>query len=98
MLIGYARISKADGSQSLDLQRDARSSKSNAWQRTTRRSPKYCAGCERDLEEAAAGAGTAARAGARLWPQPLGPLYLLWSEFLPGMRGKMGRVPAVKNK
>ena len=42
-----------------------------SWQRTTRRSPKYCAGCERDLEAAAAGAGTAARAGARLWPQPL---------------------------
>ena len=40
-------------------------------QRTTRRSPKCCAGCERDLEEAAAGAGTAARAGAGLWPEPL---------------------------
>ena len=35
-----------------------------------RRSPKCCAGCERDLEEAAA--GTAARAGARLWPEPVG--------------------------
>ena len=40
-------------------------------QRTTRRSPKYCAGCERDLEAAATGAGAAARAGARLWSQPL---------------------------
>ena len=40
-------------------------------ERTTRRSPKYCAGFERDLEEAAAGAGTAAWAGAGLWPQPL---------------------------
>ena len=28
MLIGYARVSKADGSQSLDLQRDALSRKS----------------------------------------------------------------------
>ena len=28
---------------------------------TTGRSPKYCAGCERDLEAAATGAGTAAR-------------------------------------
>ena len=27
MLIGYARVSKADGSQSLDLQRDALSRK-----------------------------------------------------------------------
>ena len=38
---------------------------------TTRRSPECCAGCERDLEEAAAGAGAAARAGARLWPESL---------------------------
>ena len=39
--------------------------------RDYRRSPKYCAGCERDLEEATASAGAAARPGARLWPQPL---------------------------
>ena len=32
-------------------------------------------GCERDLE-AAAGAGTAARAGAGLWPQSLGWVFL----------------------
>ena len=44
--------------------------------RTTSRSPKYCAGFERDLEAAATGAGTAARAGARLWPQPLGLVLL----------------------
>ena len=42
-------------------------------ERTTRRSPECCTGCKRDLEEAAAGAGAAARSGARLWPQPLGP-------------------------
>ena len=36
-----------------------------------RRDP-ACAGCERNLEEAAAGAGAAARPGARLWPKPLG--------------------------
>ena len=35
------------------------------------RSPKFCAGCKRDLIEAAADAGAAARAGAGFWPQPL---------------------------
>ena len=34
-------------------------------------------GCKRDLEAAAAAAGTAARAGARLWPPALGPQLLL---------------------
>ena len=37
MLIGYARISKADGSQSLDLQRDAlREAGASATTRSTR--------------------------------------------------------------
>ena len=44
---------------------------------TTERSPKCCAGCERDLAEAAA-AGTAARSVARLWPQPLGLFRIQW--------------------
>ena len=51
-----------------------------------------CAGCERDLEAAAAGAGTAARAGARLWPQPLG----LSSRFASGGRG--GRLAGVREQ
>ena len=32
------------------------------------------------------------------WPQPLGPLHLFWSVFLPWVRGKMGRLPAPKSK
>ena len=53
-----------------------------------------CAGCECDLEAAATGAGTAARAGARLWPQPLG-LVPSWPGcfcvvLLSEARGRMG--------